>query len=85
MDLGYSRLQSGLLLQMSEVCVCLFIGHNVEPDKIAEAIEMPVGMWTLVDPRKHISCGPQIPSGEEAILGLPLRCGLSSEFFGHIL
>jgi len=49
MDLGYSRLQSGLLLQMSEVCVCLFIGHNGEPYKTDEPIEMPFGLWTRVD------------------------------------
>jgi len=48
MDLGYSRLQSGLLLQMSEVCVCLFIGHNGEPYKTDEPIEMPFGLWTRV-------------------------------------
>ena len=45
----------GLLLQTSVVCrsVCLSV-TIVSPAKTAEPIEMPFGIWTRVDLRKHV-------------------------------
>jgi len=45
--------------------------------KAAEPIEMPFGLWTRVDPRKHVLDGAQIPhangqlSGERTCPGMP--------------
>jgi len=68
------------------LCVCLFIGHNVEPDKIAEPIEMPVGMWTLVDPRNHILCGaPDSPWGRGNFGVTPAMRPLIGIFWPHVV
>ena len=37
--------------------------------KTAEPIEMPFGLWTPVDPRKHVLDGVQIPRAKGQLLG----------------
>jgi len=37
--------------------------------KTAEPIEMPVGLWTLVGPRKHVLDGAQNPHVKGQLLG----------------
>ena len=55
--------------------------------KTAELIVMPFGLWTQVGPRNHVLCIFRIPleNGHFFWGGAPLLCGLSSEFFVHLL
>ena len=47
------------------LCVCLLDTKTDEP------IKMPFGLWTRVEPRKHVLVGgPDSPPREGAILGV---------------
>jgi len=65
--------------------ICLSVGHNCEPYKKAEPIEVSFRVWTGISPRKHVLDGARIPPGEGAISGVPLRCVISSKFFAYML
>jgi len=64
------------------VCACL-LGITMGRAKADEPIVMPFGMWTRM--RNHK--GARIPAEVAAFSGdgAPLRCGLSSKFFDHLL
>jgi len=40
----------------------------MSPVKSVELIDMPLGIWTQVGPRKHVLHGVQIPPYEGAVL-----------------
>ena len=68
------------------VCVCVsacLLGITIGRAKADEPIVMPFGMWTRM--RNHK--GARIPAEVAAFSGdgAPLRCGLSSKFFDHLL
>jgi len=45
-------------------CSCKALGHCVVICKKAEPIEMPIGLWARMGPRKHVSDGsPNPPMG----------------------
>ena len=51
--------------------VCLCVGLSVtivSPAKTAKPIEVPLGLWTRVDPKSHVLHGVQDPPWEGAIL-----------------
>ena len=75
--------------------VCLYVSLSVtimSPAKIAEPIEMLLGLWTQVGPSKHVLDGVPDPSWEGAISrggevaasckveGLPSMCGGNAAF-----
>jgi len=51
-----------------DLSVCQSVGHDREPCKKAEPIEMLFGIWTPVGPRKHALDGDQILKRRGAIL-----------------
>jgi len=55
---------------------------------MAEAIEIPFGMWTLVDTWKHVlDCGAHwrnLANTSEPV-HVRRRCGLTSNYFEHLL
>ena len=47
------------------------VGHNREPDKTAEPIDVPFRTWTPVGPGSHaLGGGARIAPREAAILGI---------------
>jgi len=42
---------------------------DVNCAQTAEPIEMPLGLWTWVDQRKHVLAGAQIPHANGQLLG----------------
>ena len=59
------------------MCLSVSVGHNREPYKTDEPIEMPFELWTRVGPMNRVLLGggPILP-GQGANLGvvLPLKC-----------
>ena len=64
-----SQYLRGLLLQTEQrgLSVCLSVAI-VSLAKTPELIEMPFGLWTRVDPRKHCGWGFRPPHGKEQFL-----------------
>ena len=52
------------------VCVCASVGHNREPYKTAEPIEMPFGLWTWLSPKTHVLSGARMPHGKGQFWGI---------------
>jgi len=66
--------------------VCVTVGHNREPCKKVQPIEMLFGLWTRVGP---VTWGPGSPQGKEQFLGLfcpsEMHCNSKSAENGDIL
>jgi len=64
--------------------VCWSVCQSItvaSPAKMAKPTEMPFGMWTRVDPRKHVSA---IPGEYDSTIHLLWRCRLMSYYFDHL-